>query len=512
MSRDDSKASRGARDATSGAAMIDKDDRRPSELTEQETETESETEMTEGESERSRRRNRSSSLRSGGMSSSMNPPSGLSSSAFPPPSHTPSTPRGGSSSYLMRHDRHGRGPMPQLEADKPWQQKMRTFRTRTIWTLILVSSFFCLLAAGHIYCTLFLLVATGGIYGEVIAIKRNVEKDKKMPLFFFLRWYFFACTIFFVGAKWVSPLIETFSLKYIAVDVILSYHPFISFVAFTTGFIAFVLTLRKFTLRYQFKQLAMVLITLLVVVVNSLSMIANVYNGLIWFVLPATLVVVNDVFAYIFGVFFGRTRLIALSPKKTWEGFIGASIVTMVWAVLCASVLEQYKWFICPQEKITFVPFRWDLHCDPNIVFTPRPYRLPARLADMAGLSELVITPMLGHAIVLGFFAAIIAPFGGFFASGVKRAFKIKDFGGSIPGHGGLTDRFDCQILMGIFTYIYYNSFVYTDRQEAVESILSSIATLSLQDQLKIYRRLHDNLVRRHALGSARAMPYAAEM
>lgn len=50
------------------------------------------------------------------------------------------------------------------------------------------------------------------------------------------------------------------------------------------------------------------------------------------------------------------------------------------------------------------------------------------------------------HAIVLAMFASIIAPFGGFFASGFKRSFKIKDFGDSIPGHGGMTDRMDCQV------------------------------------------------------------------
>lgn len=48
--------------------------------------------------------------------------------------------------------------------------------------------------------------------------------------------------------------------------------------------------------------------------------------------------------------------------------------------------------------------------------------------------------------VVLAVFASLLAPFGGFFASGFKRGFKIKDFGDSIPGHGGVTDRFDCQV------------------------------------------------------------------
>jgi phosphatidate cytidylyltransferase len=57
-------------------------------------------------------------------------------------------------------------------------------------------------------------------------------------------------------------------------------------------------------------------------------------------------------------------------------------------------------------------------------------------------------------------FASFIAPFGGFFASGFKRGFNIKDFGSSIPGHGGMTDRMDCQVVMATFSYIYYHNFV----------------------------------------------------
>lgn len=59
------------------------------------------------------------------------------------------------------------------------------------------------------------------------------------------------------------------------------------------------------------------------------------------------------------------------------------------------------------------------------------------------------------HCVVIAIFASLVAPFGGFFASGIKRALKIKDFATLIPGHGGLTDRFDCILVISIFIYIY---------------------------------------------------------
>lgn len=46
------------------------------------------------------------------------------------------------------------------------------------------------------------------------------------------------------------------------------------------------------------------------------------------------MIVINDVMAYMFGFFFGRTPLIKLSPKKTWEGFIGGGISTVILGLL----------------------------------------------------------------------------------------------------------------------------------------------------------------------------------
>lgn len=70
------------------------------------------------------------------------------------------------------------------------------------------------------------------------------------------------------------------------------------------------------------------------------------------------------------------------------------------------------------------------------------------------------VAPIHFHMQVFATFASLIAPFGGFFASGLKRTFKVKDFGESIPGHGGITDRMDCQFIMGMFTFMYYQSFI----------------------------------------------------
>lgn len=52
------------------------------------------------------------------------------------------------------------------------------------------------------------------------------------------------------------------------------------------------------------------------------------------FIVPVSMIVINDVMAYMFGFFFGRTPLIKLSPKKTWEGFIGGGISTVILGLL----------------------------------------------------------------------------------------------------------------------------------------------------------------------------------
>jgi phosphatidate cytidylyltransferase len=105
------------------------------------------------------------------------------------------------------------------------------------------------------------------------------------------------------------------------------------------------------------------------------------------------------------------------------------------------------------------------------------------------------LLPIQLHAIIFGLFASLIAPFGGFFASGVKRAFDIKDFSDSIPGHGGLTDRMDCQFIMGVFASIYYSSFIGSVKDVSVGAALEfALHNLNSDEILELYHGLGEYL------------------
>mmetsp|Transcript_33914 Transcript_33914/g.38991 ORF Transcript_33914/g.38991 Transcript_33914/m.38991 type:complete len:170 (-) Transcript_33914:275-784(-) len=61
--------------------------------------------------------------------------------------------------------------------------------------------------------------------------------------------------------------------------------------------------------------------------------------------------------------------------------------------------------------------------------------------------------------MVVAIFSSLIAPFAGFLASVIKRAYGRKDFGTLLPGHGGVVDRLDCQLILAPFVYFYLSLF-----------------------------------------------------
>ncbi|MGH0147346.1 UNVERIFIED_CONTAM: hypothetical protein FKN15_031013 [Acipenser sinensis] len=103
---------------------------------------------------------------------------------------------------------------------------------------------------------------------------------------------------------------------------------------------------------------------------------------------------------------------------------------------------------------------RFEVDCEPSDLFQLQDYTLPSVLQSLIGWETVRIYPFQIHSVALSAFASLMGPFGGFFASGFKRAFKIKDFANTIPGHGGIMDRFDCQYLMATFVNVYIGSFI----------------------------------------------------
>lgn len=106
----------------------------------------------------------------------------------------------------------------------------------------------------------------------------------------------------------------------------------------------------------------------------------------------------NDSWAYLIGRFFGKHKLFErISPKKTWEGFAGGAVAALVFSFL--------------------------------IYFTYSYY----------GISDI----SLYHYVAMAGITVITSTYGDLAESMIKRNLNIKDSGQTLPGHGGLLDRFD---------------------------------------------------------------------
>ena len=131
----------------------------------------------------------------------------------------------------------------------------------------------------------------------------------------------------------------------------------------------------------QFSLFAWTHVALLIVVSQSYLIIQNLFEGLIWFIMPIMMVVINDVMAYMFGFFFGKTPLIQLSPKKTWEGFIGGGISTVIITIGLSHLMCQYSYFVCPIEYNEALGKMTHSGCEISWTFLPQEFELPQTLA-----------------------------------------------------------------------------------------------------------------------------------
>ena len=72
------------------------------------------------------------------------------------------------------------------------------------------------------------------------------------------------------------------------------------------------------------------------------------------------------------------------------------------------------------------------------------------------GEYRFVASPALMHLFVITCFLSFVAPFGSFFVTGLKKALKAETFGRTFYS-GGVSDRLDVVLILGLFFMIYIN-------------------------------------------------------
>ena len=133
----------------------------------------------------------------------------------------------------------------------------------------------------------------------------------------------------------------------------------------------------------------------------------NLENGFLWIALAFLASMFSDMGAFLIGRKIGRHKMMTrVSPNKSWEGYIGGVIVSMLLTTLIA----------------------WGIH-----LFIPA-------------------VSILGG-FVMGLVISILAPLGDFGESMLKRPFGIKDSSDLIPGHGGFLDRIDAFLWAAVLGY-----------------------------------------------------------
>lgn len=338
-------------------------------------------------------------------------------------------------------------------------EQMNKIITRSLTAVIMCFFFIGIIKLGHFYCILSCLLVQIELYRELVNVRYVEAKERKMPLFRTLQWAWFIATMMFSYGEELNKFCSNHKNVCPIYMISDSIHKY-SFLLYCALFIATVGTFRIKLVKFQVSQFAWSILIVLVLVFQSHSLVTNILNGLFWFFFPFATVVMNDVSAYFCGITFGKKYIkrpfFTLSPSKTWEGFIGALILTVIFSFFFPVLLSQYTFITCPANDVSLWPSV--LQCNVNPVFLSKVYSI--RLPYMNESIELDLLPIQIHGLCFGLFASLVAPWGGFFASAIKRAYNKKDFESFIPGHGGMVDRMDCQLIMLAFTSYYYATFI----------------------------------------------------
>ncbi|CAO2578663.1 Phosphatidate cytidylyltransferase 2 [Lemmus lemmus] len=248
----------------------------------------------------------------------------------------------------------------------------------------MIAFFFIIIYLGPMVLMMIVMCVQIKCFHEIITIGYNVYHSYDLPWFRTLSWYFLLCVNYFFYGETVTDYFFTLVQREEPLRILSKYHRFISFTLYLTGMYH---VLPQFSSGHcvpMFHLFGWTHVTLLIVVTQSHLVIHNLFEGMIWFIVPISCVICNDIMAYMFGFFFGRTPLIKLSPKKTWEGFIGGFFATVVFGLLLSYVMSGYRCFVCPVEYNNDTN-SFTVDCEPSDLFRLQEYNIPGVVQSIVG-------------------------------------------------------------------------------------------------------------------------------
>ena len=166
----------------------------------------------------------------------------------------------------------------------------------------------------------------------------------------YINWVLFFIVNYYCFGLVILSKFPILGVWYTSINILLTYHNFVCFGLSILAFLFFVISLKHGYLRYQFRLFGWIVLATILVSYQGWLLIHNILEGIFFYIIPSLLVIINDIFAYLFGYFFGKTKLIALSPKKTWEGYIGGAVSTFLFSLIVKFILfslhQHYKVYL----------------------------------------------------------------------------------------------------------------------------------------------------------------------
>jgi len=273
---------------------------------------------------------------------------------------------------------------------------LKKFITRTITGIILVLVMMsAIIANQYSYALLFLLILIGGLKEFTNLFNESTVKPNRWLSYSVSLLLFVAA--FLIAKKDIEPryflILLPLFLVIMAAELYRKKEKPVENIAVTI-----------FSILYLAVPLALINFLVFSEILNNNSYTPNLLIALF------VLIWVYDSGAYLFGVSMGKHRLFErISPKKSWEGAIGGTLVAILASYFISGFIPEIK---------------------------------------------------LVHWIVISILTVVSSTFGDLTESMFKRYFGIKDSGNILPGHGGVLDRFDSLFFAAPVIVTYLKVFV----------------------------------------------------